>query len=328
MKFLERALDGQNQIWKYILLFVAVFFGGQMIGSIPLSIVILYKTMLSGNMANFNAANPMDFSTYGISANVGLLLALFAFVAMFFAFALLIKPLHRRTVAETINGGRLPVRKNRIYAGMFVWGLISLIGLAFDLATAKEGEIVLQFNAARFVPLLLIVLFVMPFQTTIEELLFRGYLTQGFAARTRSRWMALAIPSLLFAAMHLANPEVLAFGFWLSFPQYLVMGLFMGIVSILDDGIELAIGIHYINNVFAALMVTHTSSVLQTDAVFRANEINPVESLVFLAAGSVIAFFILAKKYRWDFRIMNQKVEIVPPVVPHEVITKTGNGIN
>ena len=322
MKHLERALDGQNQIWKYIVLFLVAFIGGQMIGSIPFLGVIISKVITSGGNGFIRPENPMDFSAYGISHNLSLALMIFAFVGIFFAFALLIKPFHKRTLMETING-RTKIRTNRIWMGMLVWGSVLTISLIISLVTAKEGEIEFQFNFAKFIPLLMIVLILLPFQTTIEEILFRGYLTQGVAARTKSRWMALIIPSVLFGLMHSFNPEVMKFGFWLIMPQYIMMGLMLGIITILDDGIEIAIGIHFINNAFAALFTTHSASVFQTDAVFKFNYIDPKFDLIILTITSIVVVFVLAKIYKWDVGIMNRRVEIKTPPLPAQLTAES-----
>lgn len=315
MKHLERALDGQNQFWKYIVLFLVAFIGGQMIGSIPLISVMIYKILASGNIKQITPENIMDFSAYGINTNLGLALMLLSFAGIFLIFALLIKPFHKRTLVETING-RNRIRKGRIGMGILVWGIILSINLIITLLTAKEGEIEMQFNLAAFIPLLLIVLILLPVQTSIEEILFRGYLTQGIAVRTKSRWIALIIVSLLFGLMHIANPEVKEFGFWLAMPQYVTMGLLLGLVSILDDGIEIAMGIHFINNAFTALFTTYSSSILQTDAVFKFNKINPELDMLFLSIAATIAVFVFAKIYKWNFGILNKKVEVERPPLP------------
>ncbi len=315
MKHLERALDGQNQLWKYIVLFLVAFIGGQMIGSIPLISVMIYKILASGNIKQITPENIMDFSAYGINTNLGLALMLLSFAGIFLIFALLIKPFHKRTLVETING-RNRIRKGRIGMGILVWGIILSINLIITLLTAKEGEIEMQFNLAAFIPLLLIVLILLPVQTSIEEILFRGYLTQGIAVRTKSRWIALIIVSLLFGLMHIANPEVKEFGFWLAMPQYVTMGLLLGLVSILDDGIEIAMGIHFINNAFTALFTTYSSSILQTDAVFKFNKINPELDMLFLSIAATIAVFVFAKIYKWNFGILNKKVEVERPPLP------------
>ncbi len=314
MKHLERALQGKNGIGRYILMAVIVMVAAQM-AAIPL-LLLLLPVILSngGNISDFSAAmqNPSD---YGISSNLFLLVMMLTFVIMYFLFAVLVKPLHGRTVRETING-RKQIRWNRVRMGIIVWGIIILADTAISLLTSSPGEYEFRFNAGTFLPLLLIILLVLPFQTSIEELLFRGYLAQGVARWTKSRWWALIIPSVLFALMHIVNPEVKEYGFWLSMPQYLIMGLMLGLISILDDGIELALGIHFINNALTAVLVTHEASALQTDALFLLHDLDPVASLISISIASILAVVILQRIYKWDFKIMNRKVVAVPPPAP------------
>ena len=55
----------------------------------------------------------------------------------------------------------------------------------------------MQFNLAKFIPLLFIVLILVPFQTSIEEILSRiPHARDSYPHK--SRWIALIVVSLLF----------------------------------------------------------------------------------------------------------------------------------
>ena len=317
MNHLERALDRQNSFWKYLAMTLILFLGASTIGSIPLIMVMIAKNMHGGALKSL-PENLMDLSHYNISHNLGYLLLLLGFVAMFFAFKWLIAPIHKRTLNETING-RDHLRRGRIGMGMLVWGAMMLITLVTGLLTSPENY-QLQFHFGKFVVLLLITLLVLPFQTSFEEIFFRGYLTQGLAAATKSRWGTVIIISLAFGLMHAANPEVKEFGFWISMPQYVLMGLILGVVSILDDGIELALGIHFINNAFFALFTTHSASALQTDAIFIVKEINPRIELLWMIVYAIVVIALLSRIYQWDFSIMNRKVAVETPSLPQQAL--------
>ncbi|MDR1743060.1 MAG: CPBP family intramembrane metalloprotease [Dysgonamonadaceae bacterium] len=315
MKFLERALDGQNKFWKYLVMFIAVYFGGNLIGGIPLVAVMMVAFAKLGYMPPIANNGMPDLSALNLPSSVTLALMIFVFAAVLIAFALLVKPMHRRTLAETING-RKKIRWNRICMGMLVWGVISVAGMAISYAISPQ-DFEWQFRPWQFLSLLAVVIVLLPFQTTCEEVLFRGYLAQGIGAGTHNRWMALAIPSVLFALLHTANPEVREFGFWMMMPQYLLIGLFFGLISILDDGIELALGAHFINNALAALITTHESSTLQTDALFKmtVEKVTGTDILV-CAAWTALGLLILWRIYKWDFRILNRRIEAHLPPVP------------
>lgn len=317
MKHLERAIDGQNKFWKYLVMALAVFIGGQMVGSIPLAIAMGITFFKTGEMPSGMSNGMPDFSVIGMSSSVTLAMMLFIFAIMLVMFALLVKPIHKRTLTETING-RKRIRWNRVYMGILVWGVISVLSFVVSYIVSPE-DIEFQFRPWPFISLLLVVIILLPFQTTCEEVLFRGYLSQGIGAWTRNRWVVLIVVSSLFALMHISNPEVKEFGFGLAMPQYLLMGLFLGLISILDDGIELAIGAHFINNASAALLTTHESSAFQTDAVFKILHIELTVNDIFIsAAWIVLAILIFWRIYKWDFRIMNKKIEAVLPPAPIE----------
>lgn len=309
MKHLERALDGQNQFWKYLLTFFASLLAGNIIGSIPLFVLITYKTMTSDGAISPNPDNMADLTAYGISGNLSLILLMLPMVTGLLVAVLLLKPLHKRSFTEVVNGTNI-FRWNRFFVGFAVWFV--LYALYFGISYLLNPEIyVLQLQWESFIPLIVISLLIIPFQTAFEELLFRGYLAQGLAAWTKNRWLVILVPSVLFGLLHSANPEVKEFGFWLAIPQYVFFGMIFGLISILDDGIESAIGIHASNNIFASIFITHKASVLQTPAAFEQTVVDPYQETIALVIMGIILTLILYKIYKWDARILYQKVS--PP---------------
>jgi membrane protease YdiL (CAAX protease family) len=308
MKFLERSLDRQNQWWKYLVCIIGIVIAWQIIGALPLGAVIFYKAFTSHGAILPNPENPLDFTALGISNNIGLILMLSAFVIALVCTIILIKLLHKRSFSETLNGTN-KIRFGRLWIGFAVWGILMLIYCVVDYLI-DPSNFVLQFNVSNFIPLFFISVLTIPLQTTFEEVLCRGYLAQGIAGWTKNRILPIVIPALLFALLHSFNPEVEEFGFWITMPQYFTFGLLFGIIAVLDDGIELAIGMHTANNVLMSLFVTHQHSALQTDAVFEQLTINPVKDLVVLLVMCGIAFVYLSYRYKWKFNVLGKKVEV------------------
>jgi membrane protease YdiL (CAAX protease family) len=215
----------------------------------------------------------------------------------------LIWALHKRTFSETVNGTK-SVRWSRSFFGFGVWFVVMALYALIDYSM-NTGNYVLQFDATKFIPLLAMSLILIPLQTTSEELLIRGYLAQGIAAGTGSRWHALLLPAIIFALLHINNPEVGKFGLLLSMGQYMFFALLFGFIALLDDGIELSMGMHAANNLFLCLFTTHSASALQTEAVFSLKELNPQQDFISLVVIGAVVFFVFYKKYKWDFRIMN-----------------------
>jgi hypothetical protein len=92
-------------------------------------------------------------------------------------------------------------------------------------------------------------------------------------------------------------------------PQYLIFGLVFGLVSILDDGIETAIGAHAANNVILSIFLTSSASAFQTPSLLIQHRVNPVTDLLFLAVISLVFVFALKAKYKWNWSVLNKRVE-------------------
>lgn len=307
MKHLDYAFDSKNQIWRYIVVFILTFAISNTIGAIPLAILIIIGIFKSGGLS-VRPENMMDFTAYGINQNVGLAALMFAFVIALGGFILLLRWFHNRTLRGTINGTH-NIRWDRILFGFAVWAVMIFASLTITYFT-DPNNIKFQFQLSSFIPLFFIAIILIPFQTSFEEVTMRGYLMQGIATNTSSRIWALIITSLIFGLLHSFNPEVKEYGFFAIMPQYIGFGLMFGLVTLLDDGIELALGIHAANNILSSLFMTNKSSALQTAAVFNIEKINPYVDTLLLFVFAIIVLFIFSKKYKWNWKVLSQRVEI------------------
>nr|WP_321355790.1 CPBP family intramembrane glutamic endopeptidase [uncultured Draconibacterium sp.] len=313
MKHLTRAFDGQNQWWKYLVVILVAWLVGQIVGGIPL--IIVMGVSIARNGGEFTPAeNPMDLSAYGIDPNLGLVLMVIPFIVILVMAIVLIKALHRRKAIDVVNGGQ-PFRWKRFWLGVGVWGAIMLLLFFVQLLISPE-EFEYRFDPAAFISLIFVAIIFIPVQSGTEEFLFRGYLAQGVAGWTKRAWGAILIPSVLFALMHGMNPEVKEHGFWMMMPSYFVFGLAFAITAVLDDGIELAIGIHAINNTLLSILVTSKESALQTPALFFQRETDPVSESITLVISSVIMLIIFKLILKWDFSKIWKKIE--PPTIIDE----------
>ncbi|QGY47340.1 CPBP family intramembrane metalloprotease [Maribellus comscasis] len=301
MKHLESALKQENQWWKYLLVLLIGFLGGQIIGAIPLVVAMgIGAARNGGNIVTPD--NPMDLSAYGIDPNLGLVLMVFPFLVMLFISILLIKAFHKRSFREVINGGGV-FRWRRFWKGFLVWGVFAVILLVASLLFDRENY-ELNFQLSKFIPLVIISLLLIPFQAGTEEFFFRGYLAQGVGSWTKKRWLAVLLPSVFFALLHCMNPEIKEFGFWTMIPSYILFGIVFGVISILDDGIELAIGVHSVNNILSSIFVTSKSSVLQTPAMFIQKEVDPSGEFWGLLAVSIVFILVVSYKSSWNYQIL------------------------
>ena len=72
----------------------------------------------------------------------------------------------------------------------------------------------------------------------------------------------------MFGLLHGSNPEVEKLGN-ISLVYYVGTGLMLGIITLMDDGMELALGFHVANNLLSSLIVTSDWSALQTHSILK-----------------------------------------------------------
>jgi membrane protease YdiL (CAAX protease family) len=317
MNHLEATLTGKNNFWRYIVMVAVVIAASNTIGALPLLIAIGIKSVSNPEIVSQLSINPNDFSVLDIESNIVLIMLLFPFIAGLAAFILLVKPLNKRTLKNTING-TTEIRWNRFFISAIIWFVLSA-GYLIVYLKLSPGNFIINNNSSSLILLSLISVLLIPFQATFEEVLFRGYLMQGFSAILKNRWFPLLMTSVLFGLMHSLNPEVKEFGFLTMMPQYILFGLIFGVITILDDGIEAAMGAHTANNIFLCIMVTNKSAALQTSAHYEQRIIYPWTEFAGLLVTGIIFVLILRIIFKWnDFSLIFSEVKAVksPDQIP------------
>ncbi|MEI8224833.1 MAG: CPBP family intramembrane glutamic endopeptidase [Bacteroidota bacterium] len=309
MNHLESTFTGKNNIWRYVVMVVVVLIASNTIGAFPLLIALITKSVSNPEVFSQFSANPNDYSVLGLEPNTLLIMMVFPFIAGLATFVLFVKPLNNRTMKNTINGtGK--IRWNRFFISALVWLILSAIYL-FMYLKLDPANFILNNKTTSLIILSVISLLLIPFQAAFEEVLFRGYLMQGFTAILRNRWFPLVMTSVLFGLLHAFNPEVKEFGFLTMMPQYIFFGLIFGVITILDDGIEAAMGAHATNNIFLCIMVTNKSSALQTPALYEQQNIYPWTEFASLVLIGIVFVIILKLIFKWkDFSLLFSEVEV------------------
>ncbi len=310
--FMTAPFRGKNAFWRYFIGVITPFLASNLIGALPLVAIMMTNTV--GGVVPQKGGMP-DFQAMGIDLNLGFTLSVFPFILAFMAILLLVKPLHERSFATVINGGR-KTRWGRIFFSALVWIVISAVWMIYSLKT-DPGNFRLNNTSNSLIILALLALALIPFQAAFEEILFRGYLMQGIAVWTRNRWLPIMVTSVLFGLMHGLNPEVKEYGFLTMMPQYIFFGLVFAVLTMFDDGIEVAIGAHAANNIFLSVLITHSDMALQTPAMYEQIEIYPWKEFGGLVVMSVVFVIIMAMVYRWkELRRLYARITAPVPEVP------------
>jgi membrane protease YdiL (CAAX protease family) len=317
MNHLESSFEGKNNLWRYLVMIVAVLLASNTIGGIPMFVAYGIKAAGNPEIISKLAANPSDIGALGFEKNIGLVLMLFPFVAGLIAFMLFIKPLNSRSFKQTING-TATIRWKRFFISAAVWTILSAVYLLVYMGI-EPSNFTLNNKTITLLYLSIISILFIPFQASFEEVIFRGYLMQGFSVIIRNRWFPLVMTSVLFALMHSLNPEVKDFGFLTMMPQYFLFALVFGITTIMDDGIEVAMGAHTANNIFLCIFVTNSSSALQTASLYEQKILFPWTEFAGLLISAVLFLLILKVILKWTsfsliFERVQKKEELIQPV--------------
>lgn len=307
--FFRKATSGNNHFLLYIAtIFIVIV--GYTFGQVPLVIVqnMQVKKHSDITTAEVNQfLETMDFSILKLSSNIGLILMILIFIFAMLAFMFAIKYLHKLPFQRLITPNKT-VDWKKIFFGFGLWFLIALVFEGISALLHPETYY-LNFKPMSWVFLLIICILLLPIQTSLEELVLRGYMMPGLSLLTKNKWVPWVVTSMVFGLIHGANPEVERFGFWTMQIYYIGAGLFLGIITVLDDSLELALGVHAATNVFGAAFFSFDGSVLQTDSLVKANDINPyLMSLTFLL-GAIIFMVVCNKKYNWGgFKMLFQPI--------------------
>lgn len=259
--FLEQGINKKNKFWNYLLGLVIIVIAS-FLGQIPMLAMILFETAFKGKSYPTTDAELLHF----FEPNLNLFLLLISYVAALGGVYFVVRFLHQQTFLSIVTA-RKKIDWKRVLFSFSIWTLITIVStLVTYYLNPSDFEI--NFQPIPFLILLVIAALLIPVQTTVEELIFRGYLMQGFANLSRNKWLPLLMTSAIFGLLHLSNPEVSKIGN-IIMVYYIGTGLLLGIITLMDDGMELALGFHAANNLIGALLVTSDWTAFQTYSIFK-----------------------------------------------------------
>lgn len=292
--FIEQGIKPENKFWKYIVGSLVIILISSF-GQIPLMIGIFAKSFSDGK--GMPQLDEKSLMTY-LEPNLTLFLIMLSFVFAMFGIYIVVKNIHKQTMLS-VTTSRAKVDWNRILFSFTIWSLFTIISTAILYYTSPES-FVMNFKLVPFLILVIIGTLMIPIQTSCEEYIFRGYLMQGFGNLARNKWFPLVMTSSIFGLMHIANPEVTKMGY-IVLVYYIGTGFFLGILTLMDEGMELSLGFHAANNLVGALLVTADWSAFQTHSILK--DISEPSAGFDVIAPVLIIYpimlFIFAKKYNW-----------------------------
>ncbi len=239
--------------------------------------------------------NPLDI--YALPKNTLLFVLLFPFCVSLFVFVFLLKKIHKQSLKSIITAKK-KINFKKIGFSFFITAILLLVVTVvqyFLFPNVFEW----QFSLKPFLIMTCIALVFIPFQSGFEELIFRGYLMQGLAKLFRNRWAPFITTSIIFGGLHFFNPELQKLGN-IHIITYILAGFSFGLMTLMDDSIELALGSHIANNLIFCLLLSAEWTVFQTHSVLKYVGI-PSFATEFIGVLVLdgILILIFAKKYKW-----------------------------
>ena len=73
--------------------------------------------------------------------------------------------------------------------------------------------------------------------------------------------------------------------------NYFAIGMVLATITLRDGRLELAMGLHAVNNVFLALIANYEGSALPSEPVFTGTELDPWFTLVAIAIGGIVFYY-------------------------------------
>jgi hypothetical protein len=291
--FLEQGIHSENKFWKY-LIGSGVIIIASFLGQIPWLLGVNYETLSKGTPYPSTSEEMMSF----FDSNLTLFFILISFAFAMGGVYFVVRYLHNQTI-RSVTTSRPKTDWNRVFFSFSLWSVFTIMSTLLSYYSHPD-DFVVNFKPVPFLILFVVGVLLIPIQTSAEEYVFRGYLMQGFANLVKNKWFPLLMTSIIFGAVHFGNPEVSKLGN-IIFVYYIGTGLFLGVLTLMDEGMELALGFHAANNLVGALLVTSDWSAFQTHSILK-NIAEPTAGLEVILPVLVIyplLLFIFSKKYQW-----------------------------
>lgn len=251
-RFVAEARAGQPGFWRVALVIFAVFIGS-FVALFALALLVSQLLTRSEVAAAFDAAQPHPLTA-------PLFLAVIAATGPVVLGS--VQLFHRRPGQSLFGPYRAGAGRLRFdsmaraaWVTLAVGVAVLAIAWTLGLVTLSWRETAYGASAPERLLIAGVVLLLLPLQAGAEELVFRGYLLQEAARRSRSFLAWGAAPSLLFGLAHLGGPPLSSVEQLAVFVGAAMFGLFAALLTARSGDLSLAIGAHVGNNALALVIV-------------------------------------------------------------------------
>lgn len=239
--YLEYAARGANAWWRYALAAVVTA-----LLTIALGMALMFGLEAAGHVPSEAAGDllePGDAAAYFIATGW-----LFGLILVGFLVAVWL--MQRKSPLAIF--GRWSWRLWLV--GFGIWIVVAAVGVLLDFAIAPSGFSVAA--SRQTVWLVAAALPALAVQTFAEEVIFRGWMTQGLLLWLRRPLIVALVSGAAFGALHIENG-------WPQAASATVFGVATAMIAIRTGGIAFTSGLHLANNLFGAVVVVANHDVFR-----------------------------------------------------------------
>lgn len=289
MEFLNLHKRRLSPIWGVILvfLFIIIFYS---LFQLPLALELQKRGIVDINTF---------FNDPDLNLNYALALFAIAFAGITLGLWVGVEKIHKDRFIHLITAsGKLDI--NRVGFGFGLWGGLLLITFILDyfFVTGSSDIIYNGISTDFFIAILVSFVFLF-IQTSAEEFMCRGYLMQALGFLFRQRWLPVLISGVFFGCLHILNPEIEEYGMEIMLLHYCSVGVFLGIIVVMDNRLELALGFHAVNNILSGLLMNFDGAAFKTYALFTTSSVDPYLGYVVWLLSAIVFYIWCSKKYNW-----------------------------
>lgn len=281
---MQQSLNGQNSWWRYVIIigvFLTPFFSG------------LINSCLKPILNYFSATGSLRFGIIQVK-----------YIIFTVVFLLLFSLLHERSYKELITS-RKKFDYIRFWLSFTIWGVLLMSVLSIKVISNPDIY-KWNFELVPFLKLFMLALLLLPFRAFFTAIFMNSYMLQMLTAIFKKPWVSFLVSVLFFTTLMCFNNKSVidSLGNQMMI-YYFALSVLFYLIIILDEGIEIVLGVFLVSSLISRLFIAYTENKTQLDTVFIKQGNRDVDLFVYVIPliCCPLFFMILYKIYNWtDWR--------------------------
>lgn len=281
MVFLRQTYKGKYDWWRWLLILV-IFMPYPFRDYLKKALQPLFEWLPTAKENSLVS----ELSTYLIL--LPLLIVLFRFI-------------HQRDFSTLVTA-RKEFDWVRFFLSFATWGIFTVVSLLIALFFG-EGQVDWNIKVFSFVKLVILCLLLVPVRVFFEDVLFKGYFMQSLTYYFKLPWVIVLVNTIVTSVlMHIINSYLFDLVGFHIFVYYFMVNLLSCIIVILDDGLEIILGMKIGNNLSILLFTSLEIYSNYDESAIASKTALAIILLTYLSVyiGFPLYYLFLNKTYGWN----------------------------